>query len=98
MPMCHELAKASITPAVDLPTTWFGAPSPFLKRPAVYGPCTLRIARQYQRPSRHSSVDSRHVLKVRPEQSPPSPWAVGSSGGSHGYESTLSKFQHPPPH
>jgi len=46
MPMWVGLANASITPAVALATTWLGAPKPFLKSPAVYGPCTLRRARQ----------------------------------------------------
>ena len=35
--MCEALANASITPAADLLMTWLGAPSPFLKRPAVDG-------------------------------------------------------------
>jgi hypothetical protein len=46
MPMWDELAKASITPAVDFVTTWFGAPEPALNAAAVYGPCTFRIAYQ----------------------------------------------------
>ena len=46
MPMCVLLAKASITPAVDFATVWFGAPLPARNEAAVYGPCTLRNARQ----------------------------------------------------
>src|SRR5512145_2173775 len=42
--------------------------------------------------------DSRQTLKVKPEQSPPSPPVLPFSGGSAGESSTWLSFQHPPSH
>src|SRR5215831_10749538 len=96
--MWLALANASIRIAADLETVVFGAPLPFLKLCAVYGPWIWRSMFHWKKPPLVVSVDSRQTLNVKPEQSPPSPPVFGSSVGSPGESSWSLSFQQPPAH
>src|SRR5437660_770566 len=63
-------------------TTMLGAPTPFLKSSARYGPCVFCIHEWYRNHGSPLSYRSSQALKVKPEQSGPSPRVFGSSGGS----------------
>src|SRR4249919_4200906 len=98
IPMWLWLAKASILIAADLDRVILGAPAPFLKSTALYGPCTFRNRPHWKKPALLVLSDSRQTLNVNPEQSGPSPPVNGSSVGSFGELSRSSSFQQPPPH
>src|SRR4051812_13046272 len=96
--MWRSLAKASILVNVSFGHGVFGFPYPTRNACASYGPWTKRVRGQPQKRRSLTSSDSRHTLKVNPEQSPPSPPVLGSLVGSFGESSTLLSFQQPPPH
>src|SRR5215211_1425015 len=96
--MWESLASASMRIRPVFPYVTFGAPAPALNDPELYGPWTKRSMFHWYAPLFDVSSDSRHTLKVNPEQSPPSPFVPRVCVGSPGELSTSSSFQHPPPH